>query len=51
VPRRPITIYKDANHWHRLLLRTRHKRPRRRATKPRDELPPSHRSFLKLLCG
>src|SRR6516225_3744686 len=26
------------------LLRTRHHRPRRRASEPRDELPPSHRS-------
>jgi hypothetical protein len=34
-----------------VLLRPRHGRPCRRATQPRDELAPSHRSSLKLLFG
>jgi hypothetical protein len=32
----------EANHWHRWLLRARHRWPRRRAAKCRDELAPLH---------
>jgi hypothetical protein len=42
----------DADPSHALaLLRPRYDRPRRRAAEPRDELPPSHRSSLMLLCA
>ena len=36
------TAAKEADHPHRLLLRTRRQRPRRRAAEKRDELAPFH---------
>jgi hypothetical protein len=45
--RRDRVQYSD--HRQCRLLRPRSERPRRRARSPRDELPPSHRSFLQLL--
>ena len=37
-----VSGMKKSNHRQRRLLRPRHQRPRRRAAKSRDELPPSH---------
>jgi hypothetical protein len=36
------TEVKVSNHWHRRRLRPRRERPRRRTTKPGNELAPSH---------
>ena len=41
----------EPNHRHRRLLRPRRQRPRCRAPKPRDELPPSHLSSPEVDTG
>jgi hypothetical protein len=46
VPARRCAV-EESDHWHRRLLRPRRERPRRRAAKPCDELPPPHQSCLR----